>query len=122
MLTPIYKKKFERDLKRVSKRGKSIEKIKTVMRRLIEEKTLEAKYCDHPLRGKHVDTRECHIEPDWLLIYMLQNNSRFLHLMAVPLRRPTAIKLSNLSSGDGLITESREVPLSWIPRTSRGTT
>ncbi len=39
-----------------------------------------------------------------------------------PSRRTTAIKLSNLSSGDSLITESREVPLSWIPRTSRGTT
>ncbi len=44
-----------------------------------------------------------------------------LNLMAVR-RRSTAIKLSNLSSGDGLITESREVPLSWIPRTSRGMT
>jgi len=59
----------------MSKRGKSIEKIKTVMRQLIEEKSLESKYCDHPLKGNYVDTRECHIEPDWLLIYMTQDDS-----------------------------------------------
>ena len=75
MLEPIYKTKFKRDLKLVTKRGKSIEKLKTVIRQLIEEKPLEPKYNDHPLKGNYVDTRECHIEPDWLLVYMIKSDS-----------------------------------------------
>ena len=61
MLEPIYKTKFKKDLKLVTKRGKSIDKLKTVIRQLIEEKPLEPKYNDHPLKGNYVDTRECHI-------------------------------------------------------------
>jgi mRNA interferase YafQ len=51
------------------KRGGKGEKIASVMRNLIEERPLEAKHRDHPLSGNYVGTRECHIEPDWLLIY-----------------------------------------------------
>lgn len=75
MLEPIYKTKFKKDLKLVTKRGKSISKFKTVIRQLIEEKPLEPKYNDHPLKGNYVDTRECHIEPDWLLVYMIKGES-----------------------------------------------
>lgn len=75
MLEPIYKTKFKKDLKLVTKRGKSIDKLKTVIRQLIEEKPLEPKYNDHPLKGNYVDTRECHIEPDWLLVYMIKDDS-----------------------------------------------
>lgn len=75
MLEPIYKTKFKRDLKLVTKRGKSIEKLKTVVRQLIEEKPLEEKYKDHPLKCNYVDTRECHIEPDWFLVYMIKDES-----------------------------------------------
>ena len=75
MLEPIYKTKFKKDLKLVTKRGKSIDKLKTVIRQLIEEKPLEPKYNDHPLKGNYVDTRECHIEPDWLLVYMIKADS-----------------------------------------------
>ena len=57
MLEPIYKTKFKKDLKLVTKRGKSIDKLKTVIRQLIEEKPLEPKYNDHPLKGNYVDTR-----------------------------------------------------------------
>ena len=75
MLEPIYKTKFKKDLKLVTKRKKSIEKLKTVIRQLIEEKPLEPKYNDHPLKGNYVDTRECHIEPDWLLVYMIKSDA-----------------------------------------------
>ena len=75
MLEPIYKTKFKKDLKLVTKRGKSIDKLKTVIRQLIEEKPLEPTYNDHPLKGNYVDTRECHIEPDWLLVYMIKADS-----------------------------------------------
>lgn len=75
MLNPINKNRFERDLRLISKRGKSLEKIKTIMRQLAEQKPLGAKHCDHPLKGEYVDCRECHIEPDWLLIYMIKDDS-----------------------------------------------
>jgi mRNA interferase YafQ len=71
MLNPVFKTKFKKDLKLMAKRGLSIDKIKTVMRYLIEEKPLDLKYKDHSLKGNYTDTRECHIEPDWLLIYMI---------------------------------------------------
>lgn len=74
MLTPVFKKQFEKDLKRIIKRGKSIEKLKTVIRQLISDVTLNKKYKDHSLKGNYADCRECHIEPDWLLIYLLKEN------------------------------------------------
>lgn len=69
MLQPIYTKRFERDLKRSKRRGKDLEKLKHVIRRLVSEGVLEAHYLDHPLVGNYKGRRECHIEPDWLLIY-----------------------------------------------------
>ena len=75
MLHPNYKKKFERDLKRIKKRGNNIAKLKEVMKDLINEKTLSKKLLDHPLKGEYADCRECHIQPDWLLIYLVEKNS-----------------------------------------------
>lgn len=75
MLNPVNKKKFEKDLRLVLKRGKSPEKIKAIMRQLVEQKVLDSKHCDHSLKGNYVDCRECHIEPDWLLIYMVTGDS-----------------------------------------------
>jgi mRNA interferase YafQ len=71
MRTPVYTKRFEKDLKRVLKRGRGLERIKTIMRDLIERKPLDRKYRDHILIGNFKDRRECHIEPDWLLIYRI---------------------------------------------------
>ena len=69
MLILSYTRQFERDLKRMLKRGAKKEKIKTVIRKLVAEERLEARYKDHKLVGKYKDRRECHIEPDWLMIY-----------------------------------------------------
>lgn len=69
MLTPSYSRQFERDLKKMVKRGKTGDKIKTVIRKLISEEPLEPQYKDHKLIGNYKGRRECHIEPDWLLIY-----------------------------------------------------
>lgn len=71
MLRPFHTNKFEKDLKRMRKRGRKGEKIASVMRNPIEEQPLEAKHRDHPLSGNYVGTRECHIEPDWLLVYTI---------------------------------------------------
>jgi len=73
MLIPRYTKQFEKDIKRVEKRGKSIDKIKIVIRKLINEEPLESNYKDHKLSGNYQGRRECHIEPDWLLIYKLED-------------------------------------------------
>lgn len=73
MLIPIYKKKFEKDIKRLKKRGKDLSKLAKVSRKLISGEALEAKHHDHALKGEYVDCRECHIEPDWLLIYIIHN-------------------------------------------------
>ena len=74
MLKPSFTKQFERDLKRVLKRGKKKEKIKLVISRLIKEEKLDKKYRDHKLLGVFKGRRECHLEPDWLLVYKVETN------------------------------------------------
>ena len=51
------------------KQGKNLDKLFDVVERLANGKTLEAKYRDHDLSGDYKGCRECHIDPDWLLIY-----------------------------------------------------
>ncbi len=60
---------FEKDLRLMRKRGKDLDKLQTIVQHLANEESLEPRYRDHPLHGAHQDRRECHIEPDWLLIY-----------------------------------------------------
>jgi len=74
MLIPSYTRQFAKDLKKMLKRGKSDEKIKRVIRKLITEKRLEARYQNHRLLGNYKNRRECHIEPNWLLIYKIMGN------------------------------------------------
>jgi mRNA interferase YafQ len=75
MYTPVFKNKFNKDLKLSIKRGKSASKIKKIMSSLISGEGLEPRYRDHSLKGEYTDCRECHIEPDWLLIYMIKKDS-----------------------------------------------
>jgi mRNA interferase YafQ len=75
MRIPIYTNRFEKDLKLMIKRGSDPESIKSIIRKLIAEMPLERKHRDHLLIGNFKDRRECHIEPDWLLIYRLEENS-----------------------------------------------
>lgn len=72
MLTPGYKNSFKKDLKLIKKRGKDINKLFSIMSDLINEKPLARKHLDHPLKGEYDDCRECHIEPDWLLVYLIK--------------------------------------------------
>jgi mRNA interferase YafQ len=62
---------FKQDVKRMQRRGKDLEKLKRVLEILVKGKELAQKYRDHVLVGQYKGTRECHIEPDWLLIYEL---------------------------------------------------
>ncbi len=69
MLKPIYTRQFAKDLKKMQKRGKSSTKIKKIMRDLVSEIPLDARYRDHRLIGYYKGRRECHVDTDWLLIY-----------------------------------------------------
>ncbi|MCB9352511.1 MAG: type II toxin-antitoxin system YafQ family toxin [Lewinellaceae bacterium] len=71
MFIPQEEKTFRKDLKRVRKRGKDIGKLKTVVRILSLGGLLPPAYRDHMLTGNYKGFRECHIEPDWLLIYRI---------------------------------------------------
>lgn len=74
MLRPSYTNQFLKDLRRAEKRNKNITKLKAVMIELIEERPLGEKFRDHLLVGNYKGRRECHIEPDWLLIYKLSED------------------------------------------------
>jgi len=71
MLTPRYTRQFDRDVKRMQRRRKNLEKLKIVIRSLIAEQPLDSIHRDHGLVGTWHGRRECHIESDWLLIYNL---------------------------------------------------
>ena len=60
---------FKRDLKRIKKAGLDMNKLFTVVEKLANDEILEENYRDHKLTGNYTGCRECHIEPDWLLIY-----------------------------------------------------
>ena len=78
MLDLIMTGQFKRDLKRIQKRGLELELLKNVIRLLLEEQTLDEKYRDHALTGNYRGFRECHIQPDWLLIYAIDHNELIL--------------------------------------------
>lgn len=61
--------RFKKDLKLAKKQNKDIKKLYGIIERLANGETLEEKYKDHFLTGNFKGCRECHIEPDWLLVY-----------------------------------------------------
>ena len=69
MLNAVTTNRFDKDVKLALKRGKDLSKIRAIMQLLLEAKKLPSKYSDHWLTGNYINRRECHIEPDWLLIY-----------------------------------------------------
>jgi mRNA interferase YafQ len=79
MLQPVYAKQFDRDLKRLQRSGHhDIEKLKEIVRLLIDEHPLQIKHRDHSLTGKFKGRRECHIEPDWLLVYKVNMKAKVI--------------------------------------------
>ena len=74
MLKVVTTKKFQKDVKRVKKQGKKLILLKEVITDLTNESSLPAQCRDHKLTGNYTNHRECHITPDWLLIYKLEEN------------------------------------------------
>ncbi len=71
---------FKKDLKLAKKRGYDLSLLSTVIDTLAEGKPLDEKYKDHNLIGNYKGCRECHITPDWLLIYEISDNELILYL------------------------------------------
>lgn len=72
--------RFKKDLKSVIKRGYNVDLLGVVVDILAAGQELSAKYKDHALIGNYKGCRECHITPDWLLIYEIDGNELFLYL------------------------------------------
>lgn len=72
--------KFQKDLKRVQKRGYDISLLTDVIKKLAAGEQLPAKNKDHPLVGNFEGCRECHITSDWLLIYEIVDSDLILYL------------------------------------------
>ena len=80
MLNIVSSTKFKKDLKRTAKRGYNIGLLEEVVTMLANEEELPAKYHDHQLTGNYEGFRECHIQPDWLLIYRIDGEDLMLFL------------------------------------------
>lgn len=72
--------KFQRDLKRIQKRGYDISLLTNIIKKLADGEQLPEKNRDHSLNGEFVNCRECYITPDWLLIYEIDNGELILYL------------------------------------------
>ncbi len=73
-------KHFLKDLLKAEKRGFNISELNIVVDKLANGEKLEEKYQDHPLVGNYNDFRECHIRPNWLLIYLINDKEVELYL------------------------------------------
>lgn len=80
MLDIVPSNQFKKDLKLAQKRGLKLDKLRTVVNTLAARQTLDEKYRDHSLTGNYRDFRECHIEPDWLLVYRVNEDELELFL------------------------------------------
>jgi mRNA interferase YafQ len=78
MLTLKTTSRFRKDYNLAKKRGLDLSLLEAVIDTLLEEKALDPKYKDHPLTGDYTGFRECHILPDWLLIYAVHRETLIL--------------------------------------------
>jgi mRNA interferase YafQ len=69
---------FRRDVKLAKRRGKDMARLREVISLLAEGSPLPPRYKDHPLSGEWTHYRECHVEPDWLLIYKVEADDLYL--------------------------------------------
>jgi mRNA interferase YafQ len=70
--------RFKRDIKRLQKQGKKLADLRTIIHALVEKQPLHPKLRDHKLMGDWEDYRDCHVGPDWLLIYKVKARQLYL--------------------------------------------
>ena len=80
MLNVVLSNRFKRDLKLIAKRGYDLNLLDAVVSTIAEQRPLPEKNRDHALTGDYIGFRECHISPDWLLIYRVDGNDLILFL------------------------------------------
>ncbi len=78
MLRFVTTSRFEKDYKKMQRRNKDLDKLNAIIQKLINEEILDQKYRDHSLKGNFKDRRECHIEPDWLLVYKVNKKEKMI--------------------------------------------
>lgn len=78
MLEITYRTQFKKDFKKMVKRGKNIKELETVIKFIVEEVPLPEHYRDHNLIGNYAGRKECHIQPNWLLIYKIDGKRLIL--------------------------------------------
>jgi mRNA interferase YafQ len=72
--------RFIKDLKRIERRGYRIDLMTSIIKKLANGEALDESCHDHPLKGEYDGCRECHITPDWLLIYEISDTDLILYL------------------------------------------
>ena len=80
MLKIVASTQFKKDLKLAAKRGMKLDRLRAVVDTLANSRPLDEKYRDHSLSGSFGSFRECHVEPDWLLIYRVNGGELELYL------------------------------------------
>ena len=80
MLTIVRSNRFLKDLRLAKKRGLDLSSLEEVVNKLANQEVLDEKYHDHALSGEYSDFRECHIKPDWLLVYTVDDEELELFL------------------------------------------
>ena len=78
MFTPAYTRQFERDLKRLRRGGRDLSQLKAVMASILAGERLGLKFREHKLTGAWQGRRECHLRPDWLLIYKIDSERHLI--------------------------------------------
>ncbi len=81
MLEIVMSNRFKRDLKLAARRGYNFELLDEVVNKLARRELLPEKNRDHALSGDYAGCRECHIAPDWLLVYQTEDKELILYLM-----------------------------------------
>jgi mRNA interferase YafQ len=69
---------FKKDIKRIKKRGKNLNKLKQLVSAIANNEALQERHRDHALSGNWSGSRDCHIEPDWILLYRVDEENLFL--------------------------------------------
>ncbi len=80
MLDVVLSNRFKRDLKLAEKRGYNLELLNEIVDKLANREVLPVKNRDHELSGEYAGFRECHIQPDWLLVYRIDDDELYLFL------------------------------------------
>ncbi len=80
MIDVVLSNQFKKDLKLMSKRGFNLDLLEEVVNKLASNIELDEKYRDHALIGNYFGFRECHIKPDWILVYRIENDELYLLL------------------------------------------